>query len=547
MDTPQEIEKLEKRLLAARRIRERDAAKTQMMPFMRLLMPDPQNIEDVRMSRFEVTPLARLLAQIIERIDRGEEKRVCVSVGPQFGKSQTLSRAGPAWLSGRNPYRNIMLGAYNDTFAATFGGDVRHIIKSAEFREIFPDYDLRKGSESKEELITNKDAKLSFVGVGGSGTGKPADIFIVEDPYKNPADADSATYRKQVWDWFTGVTFSRLHKDSAVIVVHTRWHEDDLIGRLADPDHPERNTTYAGIAEGWNYINLPAVVQDPKLAEALGLTLEIPTEKIVVEQFGSKPMVSLWENRKSLAFLAESKRLSKRVFSALYMGFPSPEEGTYFKTTDIVEYHSMDALPKNIIKYGASDHAVSEKQTADSTVIGVVGVDENDDIWVLPDLVWDKFETDVTVDEILSSMDRHKPQVWWLESELISKSFGPFLKKRMHEDKVYVTLDPKTPAKDKKTRARAIQGRMQQRRVHFPAFAPWWPAAKAQLLKFPNATHDDFVDWLSWIGLGLLSEYGASKPGGGVKVIKTNTMAWVRAAHDKEERLRRARKAAAGW
>lgn len=547
MDTPNDFEKLERKLIAARRIREREAAKTALVPYMRLQMPHPENIEDVRMSRYEVTPLARLLGQLIERIDRLEEKRVCVAVGPQFGKSQVISRNGPAWLSGRDPYRNIMLGAYNDTFAQTFGGDVRHAVNGAEHKAIFPGYDLRKGSESKEELITEVGGKISFVGVGGSGTGKPADIFVVEDPYRNPADADSPAYRQKVWDWFTGVTFSRLHKNSAVIVVHTRWHEDDLIGRLADPDHPERKTTYAGIANNWNYYNLPAVVTDPALATALGLTLEEPENELVRQQFGMRPMVSLWENRKSLEFLAEAKMLDKRIFGALYMGAPSPDEGTYFKLPDIVEYHNIGELPKKLAKYGASDHAVSEKQSADSTVIGCVGVDENEEIWVLPDLVWDRFETDVTVDEILSSMKLHEPMVWWLESELISKSFGPFLKKRMHEDKVYITLDPKTPAKDKKTRARAIQGRMQQKRVHFPAFAPWWPAAKAQLLKFPNATHDDFVDWLSWIGLGLLSELGASKPKGQAKVIKTGTMAWVRAAHDREERLKRARKAVAGW
>lgn len=541
---------LERKVREARRLEARDKAKDDMLTFMKLTMPDPQDVEDVRLSRFEETPLARLLCQIIERIDRLQEKRVCVSVGPQFGKSQVLSRGAPAWLSGRNPYRNIMLGAYNDTFAQEFGGDVRDIIQSAEFKSIFPDYALRKGSEAKDMLITTKNAKLSFVGVGGSGTGKPADTFIVEDPYRNPQDAESAMYRKRVWEWFTGVTFARLHKDSAIVVVHTRWHEDDLIGRLVDPDHPERNTTYRGVAEGWTYYNLPAIVQDSALAAALGLTLEEPTNLKIIEQFGCKPMVSLWEGRKSIEFLAEAKRLDKRTFNALYMGCPAPEEGSYFKAENIVEYHSTDDLPKYLRNYGASDHAVSEAQNADSTVIGCVGVAEDDDIWVLPDLVMDRMETDIVVDNLLLNMQTNKPQIWWLESELISKSFGPFLKKRMHEEKVYVTLDPKTPSRDKKTRARAIQGRMQQRRVHFPAFAPWWngaTGAKAQLLKFPYGTHDDFVDWLSWIGLGLTAEYGASVPKQQDNVIKSGTLAWIKAAHNQEERQRRARKAVAGW
>lgn len=82
---------------------------------------------------------------------------------------------------------------------------------------------------------------MAFVGVGGSGTGKAADIFFVDDPYKNDEDAQSAIYREKVWKWFNSVSFSRCHKDSAIIIVHTRWHEDDLIGRLCDPDHPDRH------------------------------------------------------------------------------------------------------------------------------------------------------------------------------------------------------------------------------------------------------------------------------------------------------------------
>src|SRR6185312_12276043 len=161
---PEDIQSLEKKLKAARRIEARTAAKTQMMPFLQLSMPDPEDLEDVRLSRFEQTPLARLLCQLVERVDKGELKRVCVSVGPQFGKSEVLSRKAPAWLSGRNPYRNIMLGAYNDTFATEFGGDVRNTFKSHEFGQIFPKHALIKGSEATDRMQTAQGGKLSFVG-----------------------------------------------------------------------------------------------------------------------------------------------------------------------------------------------------------------------------------------------------------------------------------------------------------------------------------------------------------------------------------------------
>jgi predicted phage terminase large subunit-like protein len=541
-----ETEAIYQRNITLHRIDRRRRAVDNLLDFIQLCRPDPEDSENPKVSAFEITPLARLLAQILERVDRGKEKRICVSVGPQFGKSDVLSRYGPAWLSGKDPRRHMILGSYNDTFAQEFGGDVREIMNNKEFKQIFPRHALRKGSEAKDLLITTDGGKMAFVGVGGSGTGKPADIFNVDDPFKSDEDAQSALYREKVWKWFNGTVFSRCHKRSAVLVVHTRWHEDDLIGRLVDPDHPERNKKYKGIADRWTYYNLPAIIEDPALAHALGLELEVQKDPFIRAQFGDKPMVSLWENRKSLEFLAEAKQMDARTFGALYMGQPAPDGGSYFRDIDLVEEFDPSTLPRNLKKYGASDHAVSQKQTADSTVLGCVGIDEENDIWILPDIVWERMETDQTVDEIIGQMKTHKPEVWWMESELISKSFGPFLKRRMYEENVFTTLDPKTPTKEKKTRARSIQGRMRQRRVHFPAYAPWWPEAKQQLLKFPYGTHDDFVDWLSWIGLGLTQEYSAPKTKS-AKVIETGTFAWLKSSANAVQRKDRIRKATQGW
>lgn len=541
------FDRLQLRVLAAKRTEKSLLAAKHMLPFMQLINPDPEDPENVQSSAFEATPLARLLCQIIEKVDRGELKRVCVSVGPQFGKSEVLSRGAPAWLSGRDPRRHMILGSYNGDFAKEFGGDVREIMQTHVFSQIFPEHGMRAGSEAKELLITNKGGKMAFVGVGGAGSGKRGDIVFIDDPIKNDEEAQSKVYRDKVWAWFNTVARKRIHGKSAIIIVHTRWHEDDLIGRLCDPDHPERNTTYKGIAKRWTYYNLPAVVQDEELAAALGLDLQTPTDPFVIEQFGDKPLVSLWEERKPLTFLAEDKEADPRSFNALYMGQPAPEQGAYFRLEDLVEYHSIEELPTNLNWYGASDHAVSEEQKADSTVIGCAGVCEKNDIWIPPDIVWDKMETDRTVDEIIMMMRIKKALVWWLENELISKSFGPFLKIRMHEEKVYTTLDPKTPSKKKPVRARAIQGRMRMGKVHFPAFAPWWPAAKLQLLKFPYGTHDDFVDWLSWIGLGLTQEYGAEGEKPQEKAPEVGTIGWIKAAHNAEEKQRRINKVAKGW
>ena len=481
-----------------------------------------------------MTPQGKLLCEVIEAGFVRKRKRSAVSIGPQHGKSQVLTRAAPAWWLGKRPNAHIIVGTYNQPFANQFGDDIRSVMQSPGYKQVFPDTVLV--SESKDYITTTKGGKLSMVGVGGSGTGKAADLFIVDDPFKNDTDANSESYRNEVWKWFTSVAYTRLHNKSVVIVVHTRWHEDDLIGRLCDPDHPERHKKYNGVADDWLYLNLPAVVTDRSLASALGLTLEVPTEKRVLQQFGEQPMAALWPNRKSLSLLAEARNLDSRVFDALYMGKPTPDDGDYFTSDMLVEYQANE-LPAALRKYCASDHAVATKQASDSTVLGAIGVDEADDLWVLPDLTWRRMKTDAMVDEMLAKMQLHRPQLWWMESELISKSFGPFLIRRMQEEKTYCTLNPIIPSRDKQSRARAIQGRMQMRKVHFPAYAPWWKAAKSQLLKFPHGTHDDFVDWLSLIGQGMLQLHPAQRVVEKTEeTVNTGSMKWILAESARKAR-----------
>lgn len=538
---------LEKRRLAILRTMALQEARDKLSGLLRLTMPDPEAPDDPTKSRYEITPQARLLCDIMEKVEKGELRRVCVSIGPQMGKSQILSRAAPAWFSGRNPYRNMIVGSYNQDFANDFGFEVRGIMDTPVFRNVFPGHELQRGGQAKDLLITTAGGKIAFVGKGGSGTGKPADFFIVDDPFKDDAEAQSATEREKIWKWFNSVVFSRTHGKSGIVVVHTRWHQDDLIGRLADPAHPERQKSLRGIADRWTYINIPAVVEDPKLAKALGLRLDPPKDPNVVSMFGTRPMSALWPNRKPLEFLAEAKQLDERTFNALYMGKPTPDDGEYFKAEWIVEYE-REELPKNLKKYGASDHAVSAKQGRDFNVLGCIGIDEEDDIWVLPDLYWDRAETDVVVEEILVKLATHKPIMWWMEDELISKSFGPFLRKRMLEEKIYTPIDPVRPSKDKPTRARAIQGRMAMKKVRLPRFAPWYRDARQQLLQFPYGANDDFVDWLAHIGAGLLKEHRPRVPAKTEEnVVQVGSPLWILREAAARARKEKKLKAAAGW
>jgi len=133
----------------------------------------------------------------------------------------------------------------------------------------------------------------------------------------------------------------------------------------------------------------------------------------------------------------------------------------------------------------------------------VVGVDESDHLWIMPDLLWMRMDSRAAVEGMVALMQKYKPQYWWGEKGQISRSIGPFLLKRMRERQVFCALDEVNPHQDKTQRAQAIQARSAMGMVHFPSFARWWPEAHDQVLKFPHGSKDDFVDALAIMGLGL--------------------------------------------
>lgn len=514
-----------------------ESARTNMADFCHLMMPDGVDPDDASKSEYQRAGHAVMLCDIVQRFEKGKSKRVAVSIAPQHGKTVHLSQMGLAWIWGKNPRKNIAVVTYNQTRADELGHEFRQMIKDRPvFKQIFPALEFMPDAKSKSFMQNTKGGKVFFIGVGGTITGRTADYIIIDDPFKGDDDEFTPNALEKIWSWFFKVAYSRGSNKTKICVVQTRWNEDDLIGRLCDPTHPERAKRFNGIADDWEFMNIPGVIRDERLAKALGLTLTKPLNQKVIEQFGEAPCTALWPKEKSLEFFAQWKRGDPRSFSALVMGSPTPDDGMYF-TADMIQTYMPKDLPETLRYYSASDHAVSQKQQRDKTVIGTVGVDQNDNIYIMPDLVWAQMETDRTVEELLSCFRNHKPACHWMESELISKSFGPFLRKRMIEERIYTLIDPVVPSKDKMTRARSIQGRMSMKKVFFPAFAPWFQDAKNQVLRFPYGANDDFVDWIAWIGLGLVKELAASsyRPPKS-NTPKTGTAAWVIHASEEQKR-----------
>lgn len=508
-----------RRLLAA------DDARSDILAYTRLTMPDFRHASDVRYSRYHAARHHIAIARALHEIESRRTKRVIINCGPRHGKTELASKRFLAWHAGLHPDQSLIFGTYNDTYAEDNGRAVRDILQSQEHLLVFPEFRLKDGSASSKRLETHQGGLVAFVGRGGSITGRGGHGIVIDDPIKDRQEADSKLIRDQLWTWFTQVIGTRLmDTESWILLIQTRWHEDDLVGRLTDPLNPFYDPIEAA---KWVVIDLPALALDN---DPLG------------RQLGE----ALWPEKFPVEFLLSQQRLDPRGFQALYQGRPSTEQGNFFRAEDLKTY-KPDELPRNLRYYVASDHAVSVRQDRDKTALIPVGVDENDNIWVLPDVFWRHASSDVVVEAMLKIMRERKPLMWWAERGHITKAIGPFLRKRMAEESTYVSLIELVPIADKQTRAQSVQGRVAMGKVRFPAFAQWWPEARDQILKFPHGSNDDFVDALAYIGLGLAQQVGASTMRAAATASKQGTFRWLLGQTRRQELIDSVRRKASGW
>jgi len=502
------LEDIERQIAAAKRQKLALECKTDFLKFIKFTMPtvaDPNNIEE---SVFKDARHHRAIALALEKVSKGKIKRLIVTLPPRHGKSEMVSRRFIPWLMGKDPYKSIIFATYNEDFGQDFGSDCRAIMSMPQFSQVFPKFTFRQGGASKSRIQTDNGGMAVFVGRGGSITGRGGDVLIVDDPIKDSVEAMSPTLRENLWSWFTQVFMTRLMTErSKVVLVTTRWHEDDLVGRLTDPSNPHFTEEECS---KWKIINLPAFAGDN-------------------DPLKRKEGEVLWPERFNKDFLEAQRNLDPRGFSALYQQQPSPEDGDLFQR-DNVQYYEKRNLPKDLKIYAASDHAVGiDKTRHDLTCLLIVGVDENEDIYLI-DCWWSRQPSDVVVKAMLELMRRHKPLIWWAERGHISKAIGPFLRKRMFETKTHCRIEEVTPVANKVQRSQSIIGRMAMKKVYFPKVSAWSQKGIDELLKFPNARHDDFVDTLSWIGMGLGQLHS---PGGKLKSTgglfpKVGTIEWVK-------------------
>lgn len=496
-----------------------------LIDYARYLRPDPKAPWDLTQSVYEVRPHHALVARELEALELGLTQRLILTMPPRSGKSLLATSTFIPWFLGRNPTWSTIMATYNSTFAGDFGRQVRDILQNPRHAQVFPKALLDPRSTSANRMNTILGGQLTFVGRGGSLTGRGGHLLAIDDPIKDRKEADSSIIRNQMWDWFTQVFSTRAMMDDArTLITTTRWNGDDIVGRLTDPNNPHYS---ASEAKKWRVINLPAFADhnDP---------------------LGRNPGEVLWPQRFSVSYLAGLRDQDARGFSALYQGNPAPDTGIFFGPSDIREYQSLDQIPDEIRYYGCSDHAISMQQWADKTVLMIFGVDQNDDIWIRPETQMGKLPSPTQIEIMLNLVKKFRPLFWFAEKGHISKSLGPFLRKRMAEEKVFTSLFELQPVSDKQSRAQSIKGKMAAGRVHFPAWASWYPEARNQILTFPAGTNDDFVDTLSMMGLGLAMQH-TPRTSTQKQVVKPGTFGYLKQQSDTERRRANLRQSAEGW
>lgn len=514
-------------LSAAQRQMQIIQARTQIVPFTKVTMPDYGRPDDPLATKYQNKKHHDLIAAGLEEVEEGRILRLIIVAPPRHGKSELVSKRFPAHILGRWPDLEVIMATYGEEFARDYGTMVREIMRSKEYKQVFPDAKLATGSQAVDHFKTTSGGGAVFAGMGGPINGRGADFLIGDDLIKDKETAESKGARDKAWDWFWNVFMSRRKNDACrVVLVMTRWHEDDIIGRLTDPANPLYNPDEAKL---WRVIELPAVARED-------------------DPLGRKPGEVLWPERFGVEFFEQIKAINLRAYQSLYQGRPTPDDGDFFKKSMLVEYEPGDLPEIDTMRiYAASDHAVSMKQSGDKTCLTLVGVDPDDNVWVLADTIWRRMPTDQTVESMIDLMERFRPLMWFAEDDHINKSIGPFLYKRMDERRVYTVIEPVRPSKDKETRAQAIRGRMAMRKVRFPKFAPWWDDAKLELLKFPNARHDDFVDPLAHLGSKLrFMVHGVNRSAPTEREPEPGTFAWIKWAA-KWKKKRDAEMSSGGW
>jgi len=418
------------------------------------------------------------LERFMQDVAEGKNPRLMLQMPPRHGKSMIASQEFPAWMLGHHPDWELIVCSYAESLALDFSRNVRERMRDKEFRALFPETRLDRDNQNAQGWKTTRKGGFLPAGVGGPITGKGAHVLIIDDPIKNSQEAESETTRASILRWYSTTAYTRLAPGGGVLIIQTRWHLDDLSGRL-EMDMIEGN------GDVFEVVRYPAVAVKQEKYREIGAPLH-------KERY----------NHAQLKMI--KKAVGERTWAALYQQNPVPDEGAQFQRSMIHYYWKKD-LPELLTKVAAWDLAIGQKEVNDKTVGFTGGKDITGDFWFL-DCRHGHFDPYEIVDEICDSYEKHDPYTVGIEKDKVAMAVGPLLDTMIEDRGLYglhiTELRPMLEG-NKVKRCRTLQGLMRQGKVHIPHpdEADWVDEFVTELLQFPYGRRDDHVDGAAWLAL----------------------------------------------
>lgn len=414
-----------------------------------------------------------IIAACQELAERRTITRLILMVPPRHGKSEIVSRLFPAWLFCRNNDEQIITASYSDGLASQMNRDCQRIMRSETYAALWPKIALTEKRESgtvqnsKRFDIGEGKGYYMSAGVGGGITGAGCTVGIIDDPVKNNEEADSQTYRDKAWEWYTTTFKTRFEPGCIEVICQTRWHEDDLTGRIL-----------AGMVESekTRIISFPAISETPEIHRGVN--------------------EALWPEKYSLAELRiTEKELGSRAWTALYQQTPSPADGGLIKKAWFGYYDlkKFEVQPGERVNF-YFDTAYTDKEKNDPCA-AIAYVKRGADYYILECLEkWLDFTAQTDwVQEFADDNGYSKNSLIRVEPKATGKSLVQVLRKQTG---LNIKEGP-VPKESKASRVNSVSPVIEAGRVYLPFGAAWVASFLNQCAAFPNGAHDDMVDCLT--------------------------------------------------
>ncbi len=399
----------------------------------------------------------KIMADKFNKVASGEIKRLIINMAPRHTKSEFASNLLPAWMIGNNPKLKIIQATHNAELAVRFGRKAKTVIDSEEYQKIF-NTRLREDSKAAGKWETDQGGEYYAAGVGGSITGRGADLMIIDDPHSEQDAMNMASFDR-AWEWYTSGPRQRLQPGGRIILVMTRWNVADLTGKLIKAQKELK-------ADQWEVIEFPAIMPS------------------------GKPVWPGYWKLEELESVKASVAISK--WNAQYQQNPTAEEGSIIKREWWKQWPKED-LPPLMHVIQSYDTAFMKKQSADYSAITTWGVfhpnEEGESHLILLDAIKDRYEFPE-----LRRVAKEQYDYWQPETVIIeAKASGLPLTYELRQMGIPVINFTPSKGNDKHTRVNAVA-------PLFEAGMVWYPDRKfaeeviEECAAFPLGEHDDLVD-----------------------------------------------------